>query len=190
VEKSSPPGGRNAPRKSPKRRRGRPRRGGRPEGSVKLTPDMEDSIVSMTRAGVYDYVAAEAVGVDARTFRDWMARGEGRHPTRRNTPQLKAFAKRIRQARAQGRAAKEIEVARDDPKYWLSHVARSRPDREGWTDPVEGPDPVSSPSELHPPPTEEEAAKVLNILITAGLFRPPECTAQSCPCPSHGGSDD
>jgi hypothetical protein len=151
---------------------------------------MEDRIVSMILAGAYDYVAAESVGVDARTFRDWMARGEGRHPTRTQTPQLKAFYQRVRQAKAQARAAKEIEVARADPKYWLAHVARSRPDREGWTEPVEEPASGYSQPELHPPQTPEQAAQVLDILIKTGALRPPECTDESCPCLSHGGSHD
>jgi len=50
---------------------------------VKLTADLEDKIAAYIQAGVADYIAAETAGIDARTFRDWMARGEGRHLSRK-----------------------------------------------------------------------------------------------------------
>src|SRR5438093_1561258 len=55
---------------------------GRPKGSVSLNKQMAESILQFIRAGGFDHVAAEAAGISDRTFRDWMARGEGRHPTR------------------------------------------------------------------------------------------------------------
>ncbi len=82
------------------------------------------------------YVAAEAAGISARTFREWMERGEGRHPTRPATPKLRRFVRMIDRARAEARVAAEAGIYREDPKFWLTHVARSRPDREGWTEPV------------------------------------------------------
>ncbi len=85
-----------------------------------------------------------------------VARGEGRS-TKSCTPKLRAFARAVRTAQAQARAAREIEVARRDPKWWLSHVGRSRPGREGWTEPVY-PDEVPEP-QARPPytPTDAEA---------------------------------
>src|SRR3989442_14822683 len=113
------------------------KRAGRPEGSVKLTAEIEHTIVSLIDAGAFDYIAAEAAGIASRAFRDWVARGEHRHPTRRSTPELIAFAKAVREAKARARAAREITVADREPKFWLSHAARSKPGREGWSDPVE-----------------------------------------------------
>ena len=115
----------------------RRRKRGRPEGSVRLTPEIERTILSYLEAGAFDYVAAEAAGIHARTYRDWIMRGEDRHPTRSCTPELEAFADKVRQARARSRASREIVVADRDPKFWLQHVARSKPDREGWTEPIE-----------------------------------------------------
>jgi hypothetical protein len=60
--------------------------------------------VTYVRAGAFDYVAAEAAGVSARTFSDWMARGEGRHPTRVPTPKLRAFAREVARARPRHRS--------------------------------------------------------------------------------------
>src|SRR5436190_23199010 len=108
------------------------KRGGRPVGSIKLTPEAEARIVTYIEAGSFDYVAAEAVGIDARTFRDYIQRGLGLHPTRASTPRLARFARRVMQARAQARAAREIQAAENHVTFWLTHAARSRPGREGW----------------------------------------------------------
>jgi hypothetical protein len=42
---------------------------------VKLTADIEDKIAAYIQAGVAEHIAAESAGIDARTLRDWMARG-------------------------------------------------------------------------------------------------------------------
>ncbi|HEX9204146.1 MAG TPA: hypothetical protein VF964_09300 [Vicinamibacteria bacterium] len=111
----------------------RPR--GRPPGSLSLDEETSQTILAYIRAGAFDHVAAEAAGVPARTFYDWMTRGEGRHPSRPPTRQLRAFAQAVRTARAEARVAAEVRVHRERPAYWLAHAARSKPDREGWTDP-------------------------------------------------------
>src|SRR5438034_157661 len=113
-----------------------PKRRGRPPGSVSLTPEIERTILAYILSGAFDHAAAEAAGISVRTFREWMARGEGTHPTRPSTPKLKRFAKAVRQAKAETRAATEIELRRTSPAQWLKYVARSTYDREGWTEPV------------------------------------------------------
>ena len=115
--------------------KGSPKRKGRPVGSVALTPEVERAILDAIRAGAMDYVAAEAAGVSQRTFYDWMARGEDRHPSRPGTPQLRAFAMGVRRAQAEARAAAEAVVFKRHPKAWLAHAARTTPDRPGWTTP-------------------------------------------------------
>ncbi len=113
-------------------------RRGRPPGSVSLTAKIQTTILNYIRAGAMAYVAAEAAGISERTFRDWMERGEGRHATRKPTPKLRRFAREVRQAQAEARVAAEVRAHQDDYRYWLSRVARSRPGREGWTEPVPG----------------------------------------------------
>lgn len=115
-----------------------PRRG-RPVGSVSLTPEIAAKIITYLRAGAFAHVAAEAAGISERTFRDWVARGEGRHPFRGPTPKLRAFAREVRRAQAEARVAAEAIVYREHPKFWLSHVARSRPGSEGWSHPASDP---------------------------------------------------
>jgi hypothetical protein len=144
-------------------------------------------ILRYIEAGAWDYVAAEAAGIDERTFREWIERGEGRHPTRPCTPQLATFAKEVRQARANARAAREIKVADDAPKFWLAHAARSRPHREGWSDPVP-PGPEGGPSGPEPyVPTMQEAAETLRVLAEAGVIDLPACPDPACACTFHGG---
>lgn len=163
-------------------------RRGRPPGTVMLTPEIERTILAYIEAGAWDYVAAEAAGIEDRTFRDWMARGEGRHPTRTKTPALAAFAKRVREARARSRAAREIEVATADPKFWLGRLGRSKPGREGWTEPV--PDEIDAPTALSYVPSPEEAAETLRMLIQAGAIGPPHCPDPDCTCALHGVIED
>ena len=114
--------------------KGSPKRG-RPMGSVALAPDVEQAILDAIRAGAMDYVAAEAAGVSARTFYDWMARGEDRHPSRPGTPQLRAFAKAVRTARAQARMDAETRVHQEDPRHWLAHAAPTTSEEQGWSEP-------------------------------------------------------
>jgi hypothetical protein len=41
-------------------------------GSVKLTAEIERIILAYIEAGSADYIAAEAAGIDQRTFRDYV----------------------------------------------------------------------------------------------------------------------
>jgi hypothetical protein len=160
-----------------------PRRRGRPPGSVTLTPEIADTILALIESGAWDYVAAEVAGVDGRTFRDWIARGERRHPTRRPTPELEAFARQVREAKARARAVREVEVANRDPKYWLTRLARSKPGREGWTEPV-GEEPAASGPGTPYEPTPQEAIETIRILVAVGAISL-ECPDPPCPCPLH-----
>jgi hypothetical protein len=110
-------------------------RRGRPVGSVSLTEEIQQQIVAMVRAGAFAHVAASAAGVPERTFYEWLERGEQRHPTRSSTSKLRAFALAVRTAQSEARAAAEIRVHREHPRYWLTHAARTKPGSEGWTQP-------------------------------------------------------
>jgi hypothetical protein len=137
-------------------------------GSIKLTPETEAIILTYIEAGAADYIAAEAAGIDQRTFRDYLRRGRGEHPTRRSTPQLVRFAEAVMEAKARARAAREIQAAEHHVPFWLTHMARSKPGREGWTEPVEAePDGQFLPL-YHP--SMEEAAETLRVLLEAGVL--------------------
>jgi hypothetical protein len=74
--------------------------------------------------------AAAAAGVSQRTLRDWIERGEGRHPTRPLTPKLQRFARRYRQAQGETTVLSEHQLHEENPKAWLAYTARSLPDEE------------------------------------------------------------
>ena len=95
-----------------------------------LTPERHRAIVAAIRAGAYDWVAAQANGVDPDTFRAWMRRGE----REREEPYF-SFVTEVRIARAQARLAAEIEVRKDQPFNWLRFgPGRERPGEDGWTE--------------------------------------------------------
>jgi hypothetical protein len=136
-------------------------------GSIKLTADAEAIILNYIEAGAADYIAAEAAGIDQRTFRDYLQRGQGLHPKRTSTLQLVRFAKAVMEAKARARAVREIQAAEHHVPFWLTHMARSKPGREGWTDPVEEGGQLLVP--LYEP-SLEEAAETLRVLLEAGVL--------------------
>jgi len=90
--------------------------------------------VALLRSGATLAAAAGAAEVSVRTVRDWLARGEDRHPSRSSTPKLRRFARRVRQAMAEARTLAENRLFEQDPKAWLRGTARATPDDEGWSD--------------------------------------------------------
>ncbi len=95
-----------------------------------LTPERHKAIVAAIRAGAYDWVAAQANGVDKNTFMAWMRRGE-----RERTGRYLNFRIDVLTARAQARLSAEIEVRKDLPFNWLRFgPGREREDEPGWTE--------------------------------------------------------
>lgn len=97
---------------------------------VKLTPKTQKAIVAYIRSGAFDWVAAEAAGISARTFRRWMEAGE------RGVAAYVGFYEAVRVARAEARVTAEVEVRKDNPLAWLRYgPGRDRgPEKRGWTD--------------------------------------------------------
>ncbi len=165
---------------------------GRPVGSVRLTDEIERTICSCIRGGMFDHVAADLAGISPRTLTEWVARGEGRSD-RPSTPRLQAFAKAYRRAKAEARGSREIKVFEADPKHWLKYNAPSQPGLPGWTEPVpevtDDPPPEAAPPGPEPTgvslATPEQAAEVLDILQDVGIFDRFECLTEGCPCSCH-----
>ena len=98
-----------------------------------LTPERHKAIVAAIRAGSFDWIAAEANGIDPQTFKLWMRTGA----RKKREPYL-SFARDVRAARAQARLAAEIEVRRDQPFAWLRFgPGREREGEPGWTESTE-----------------------------------------------------
>jgi hypothetical protein len=160
-----------------------PQRSTRRSSGSRLTDEQKALILSAIEAGATDHVAAEAAGIAARTFRDLRARAEGRHPTRRATPELKLFFGKVDRAIARARLKRELVVADTDAKHWLLHRARSRPGFDGWTAPVpEEPESVELGHLMSP----EELREVVATLVVSGAVPLPGCGDASCTCRHHG----
>lgn len=105
----------------------------------KLNDETWDTIVNFIQLGSWDYVAAEAAGVDYTTFWRWMKRGEdGEQP-------FHDFYRAVVQARAIARLRYEVEVGKRNPLAWLRYgPGKEQPGRPGWTEAtkveVSGPD--------------------------------------------------
>jgi hypothetical protein len=96
---------------------------------TKLTPEIHQKIVNFIRQGTYDWVAAQAAGVNAATFRRWMAAG------REGDSRYVEFLQAVDRARAEARVLAEIEVRQTNPLAWLRYgPGRERPSEPGWTE--------------------------------------------------------
>lgn len=163
---------------------------GRPVGTVGLSEATWSVIVSYVRAGSFAWVAAQAVGISPRTFREWMARGEARHPTRPPTTKLVRFAADVRRAEAEARVAAEARVYQEKPALWLARAGRSRPEREGWTEPAPepgqaAPGRIGELSYLSEPELHRHLQMVAGALIEQGVLEVPRCAEKGCACASH-----
>lgn len=100
---------------------------------VLLTPERSKAIVAAIRAGAFDWIAAEANGIDRETFKLWMHTG-----TRRKREPYLSFVRDVRAARAQARLSAEIEVRKEQPFSWLRFgPGREREGEAGWTESTE-----------------------------------------------------
>jgi len=139
----------------PKKRR-RKNKVGRP---TLLTPQLSKRICSYILAGSYEYVAAQACGIDRMTFMEWMRRGQDRD--RRPTSKRYAdFANAVWHAAANARASAEIAVKAADPYKFLRHKYRDQPGELGWSD---GPVQVEV-SGMSPAVSAEEFQRMLERL--------------------------
>jgi len=97
-----------------------------------LTDEVQATIIKYVSAGAYDYIAAEAVGVTATTFWNWMRWGA------KGNPRYVAFFEAVTKAKAEARLTAEARVKAENPATWLTKgPGRTRPGRPGWTDSLE-----------------------------------------------------
>jgi DNA invertase Pin-like site-specific DNA recombinase len=73
----------------------RRRKVGRPS---KLTPRIRQTVARLVEQGCFLEDAARAAGVSVRTARDWLQRGEARHPSRKADWPTVKFRRAVRDA--------------------------------------------------------------------------------------------
>lgn len=96
----------------------------------RLTPGLAAQIAAGVRSGSFPHVAAQAFGVTAARFQDWLKSGADEHARE----PFRSFAATIEQAAAQARLRAEMAVLSEEPKAWLQlGPGRERDDAPGWT---------------------------------------------------------
>jgi len=88
--------------------------GGRP---TKLTPEIQEKIVQVIRAGNYAEVAAAYAGISNKTFYLWKQKGEDQ-PDSAYGEFLHAIKKA--EADSEAEAVAQIKLAARDPKNWVA----------------------------------------------------------------------
>jgi hypothetical protein len=102
--------------------------------TTKLTPERQQKIVNAILSGNYFEVACRYAGVAPATGYEWMARGEGKHSSRKSNRLYAEFAEAVRKAEADeevGTVAIVKTGLRDTPKLALDFLARRHPARWG-----------------------------------------------------------
>jgi hypothetical protein len=99
-------------------------------GIPKLTAQLIHELCERIKAGAFDHVAAESLGVPAKRYRRWLARGR----TRRAPALCRSLVVGVLQARGHARMMAELDMRTGNPKVWLLHgPGRERAGRPGWS---------------------------------------------------------
>ena len=104
-----------------------PKPPGRPD---KLTPQIQERIVQIVRAGNYAQVAARCAGVGERTFYNWMERGE----REKEGSKYFQFWQAIKDAESAAEAEAVAQVRLASRESWqagMTWLERKFPDRWG-----------------------------------------------------------
>jgi len=107
-----------------------------PRHRQRLTPEVEQTLLTYVRAGGFLQVAAAAAGLPAEVFVSWLRKGRAPGARRR----YRDFHDAVLQAAAQARMAAEVQVFQKRPLDWLRHgPGREATDSPGWAATVKAP---------------------------------------------------
>jgi hypothetical protein len=107
-----------------------------PRSRHRLTPEVEQTLLTYIRAGGFLQVAAAAAGLPADLFARWLRKGGETGARRRQ----RDFREAVLQAAAQARMAAEVQVFQKRPLDWLRYgPGRQAADSPGWTATVKAP---------------------------------------------------
>jgi hypothetical protein len=95
------------------------------EQLIRLEPSVYDKLIQLIRLGVFQHVAAQAVGISRATFSQWLNRG-----TQRPGSVYGKLLRDVEEATCRARAIAEMQVKQQDPRYWLT----KGPGKEDWGD--------------------------------------------------------
>ena len=83
----------------------------------KLTPEVQEKIVQVIRAGNYAVVAAAYAGISEKTFYEWLQKGEAAPES--TYGKLRQSIKKA-EADSEAEAVAQIKLAARDPKNWVA----------------------------------------------------------------------
>ncbi len=83
----------------------------------RLTPELIRDLCHRIRAGAFEHVASESLGVPVEVYQQWLARGL--QP--RAGKIYRELYRSVRQARAHARCMAEMAMRSDNPRTWLLH---------------------------------------------------------------------
>lgn len=148
---------------------------GRPS---KLTPEVQEKICQLLKAGNTFRTACEVAGIGWSTGREWRTRGEERHSTREGDEEYAAFAAAVQKAEEEA-AARNVALIQkaaangtwQAAAWWLERKFPgewARVDRHEHTGPRGGPiqlQPVIDPEQIK--------ARIIEIASELGYQLPP-----------------
>jgi hypothetical protein len=104
-----------------------------PGPRLRLTPQLVNDLCYRIKAGAFEQVAAESLGVPFDVYRGWLTRGR-----RAQTSSVyRQLFRGVQQARAHARLMAEMELRKAAPKVWLLHgPGRETTNLPGWTAPA------------------------------------------------------
>ena len=134
-------------------------KGGRPS---KLTPEVQEKIITAIRAGNYAQVAAVYAGIGESTFYRWMAQGE-----RAKAGRYRRFWQAVKEAEGEAEVRAVAIIQKKMPEDWraaMTYLERKHPKRWGRRmDVTSGDEPIQGvvPVKVE---TAEEARQALRAM--------------------------
>jgi hypothetical protein len=96
---------------------------------LRLTLSLIAAVCERIKAGAFEQVAVESLGISYVKFQDWLRRGQRRRAGRL----CRQLAAEVPQARAHARFMAEMRLREEDTKAWLLNgPGRQTADRDGW----------------------------------------------------------
>jgi hypothetical protein len=96
----------------------------------RLTPQLAKELCERIKAGAFEHVASESLGIPVDVYQRWLARGRGPQASRT----YREFYEGIQQAKAHARLMAEMAMRTDNPRTWLLHgPGKETASTAGWS---------------------------------------------------------
>jgi hypothetical protein len=145
---------------------------------MRLSTSLIVEVCQRIKAGAFEQVAVESLGVHFATFRGWVRRGH--RP--RASGLCRQLVNEVRQARGHARLMAEMQLREEDAKAWLLHgPGRASAAQDGWGG-------IGATSRVHKPADPNESPdRVLDlgVVLLQALTPFPEARAAAAEVLAH-----